>query len=91
MVGSLLPLQITELFSNKKCRKIIIYEFEWAFRYQFLAVDALFIGIGHKFFLKPLKLVFCYLMSKFLLNLKFKYSGSMQKEDLSNYTIFDPC
>ncbi len=32
----------------------------WAFRYQFFALDALCIGIGHIFFLKPLKTVFRY-------------------------------
>ncbi len=36
----LLLLQITELISRRKCRKIISYECEWAFCYQFFAAKA---------------------------------------------------
>jgi hypothetical protein len=39
-VGSLLPLQITELVSIGKCGKHVSYEREGAFCYQFLAAEA---------------------------------------------------
>jgi hypothetical protein len=35
-----LPLKVTESVSSGKCRKIISYGFEWAFRYQLFAADA---------------------------------------------------
>jgi hypothetical protein len=73
MAGSLLPLQITKPFSSRKCGKMITYGFEWAFRYQFFAVDAPLNWISHIFWLKLLKLVFCILKSKFPLILKIKY------------------
>jgi hypothetical protein len=73
MVGSLLQIQITELVSSRKCRKIISHECELAFCYQFFAAGFLWIGISHIFLLKPLKPVFLYLKSKFPLNLKRNY------------------
>jgi predicted nucleic acid-binding Zn ribbon protein len=72
-VGSLLPLQITEPVSSEECRKIVSYEREWAFRYQFFAAEAPSIFISHIFWLKPLKLFFCNLKSKLPLKLKVKY------------------
>jgi hypothetical protein len=65
-----LPLKITEKVGSKKCGDIISYDFEWAFRYQFFAVEAQCILISHIFQLKRLKRVFCDLKSKFPLNLK---------------------
>jgi hypothetical protein len=54
-------------------REIITFGFEWAFRYQFFSAGAPLNWISHIFWLQPLKLVFCNLMSKFSLNLKIKY------------------
>jgi hypothetical protein len=73
IVGSLLPLQITKPVSSVKCGKIITYGFEWAFRYQLFAACAPLNWISHIFLLKPLKLFFCDLKSKFPLILKIKY------------------
>jgi hypothetical protein len=42
----------------------------WAFRCKFFAADALCIGIGHIFFLKPLKPVFCYEQVPFKLEIE---------------------
>jgi hypothetical protein len=67
-----LPQKIPEPVSSGKCGKIISYECEWAFRYQFFAVEAPRVLISHIFLLEPLKLVICDLKSKFPLNLKMK-------------------
>jgi hypothetical protein len=72
MAGSLLPLQIIELASSRKCRKIISHECEWAFRYQFSSAGAIWMGISHIFLLKVLKPFFFILESKSLLNLEIK-------------------
>jgi hypothetical protein len=68
-VGSLLPQQIPELVSSGICGKIINYECEWAFCYQFFAAEAPCVLI---FFPKSLKLVICDFESKFPLKLKIK-------------------
>jgi hypothetical protein len=68
-----LPQQIPEPVPSGKCGKIISYECEWVFRYQFFAAEAPCVLISHIFLLKPLKLVICDLKSKFPLNLKIKY------------------
>jgi hypothetical protein len=68
-----MPQQIPEPVSSGKYGKIISYEFEWAFHYQFFAGEAPCVLISHIFLLKPLKLVICDLKSKFPLNLKVKY------------------
>jgi hypothetical protein len=73
IVGSLLPQQFPEQVSSGKCGKIISYESEWAFSYQFFAAEAPHILISHIFLFKPLKLVICNLKSMFPLNLKIKY------------------
>jgi hypothetical protein len=72
---SILPLQITKPVSSGKCGKIITYEFEWAFRYQFFAGGAPFNWISHKFFFlaKDAETIFFDLKSKFPLILKIKY------------------
>jgi hypothetical protein len=80
MAGSLLPLQIIESVFSMKCGKMISHECEWAFRYQFFAAGALWIGIGQKILLKPLTLAFCNLKSKFLFNLKINISSSMERK-----------
>jgi hypothetical protein len=54
-------------------REIIIYGFEWAFRYQLFAAGAALNWTYNIFWLEPLKPVFCYLQSKFPLILKIKY------------------
>jgi hypothetical protein len=56
-----------------KCRKIITYGFEWAFRYQFFAAGAPSKWISHIFWLKPLKPIFGDLKCKFHLIFKIKY------------------
>jgi hypothetical protein len=55
MMGSILLLHIREPVSSGKCGKLISHECEWAFRYQFFAAGALWIGISHMFLLKLLK------------------------------------
>jgi hypothetical protein len=55
IAGSLLPLQITVPVSSEKCRKVISYECECAFHYQFFWAEAPRILISHIFLLKLLK------------------------------------
>jgi hypothetical protein len=72
-VGNVLPLQITEPVSSRKCGKIISHEYEWAFRYQFFAAGTLWILISHKFWLRPLE----YFFLQFKKQVSFKYKNKI--------------
>jgi hypothetical protein len=91
IAGSILLLQITEPVSSGKCGKNISYECEWAFRCQFFAAEAPCKLISYIFWLKPLKLVFSNLKSKFPGNIRIQYQRSMLKEGLFKFLTFDPC
>jgi hypothetical protein len=79
MAGSLLPLEITEPVSSRKCGKIISYKSERAFRYQFFAAGAPLNWISHIFWLKPLELVFLRFKEQVPLNFKNKISAVQWK------------
>jgi hypothetical protein len=54
-VNSGKPIAATRTGFQKKCGKIMTYEFEWAFFYQLFAAGAPLNWISHIFWLKPLK------------------------------------
>jgi hypothetical protein len=75
MVGSLLPLQITEQVSSRKCGKIISHQCKWAFHYQFSAACALWIGMCQIVLLKPLKSFFLFFEEQVTCKIKNKISA----------------